>query len=418
MFNELFLQKIWFLQYFNKNDLKTECGKTLQIVFPGNANLNAGPDFLNARIQLNEIEWAGNIEIHLKTSDWFKHAHQHDKHYSNVILHVVYLNDRYDFYQSPVLTLKNRMIHLKKDLLNEIIRSKYSIACFPFFKKRYLTEEIKKHLLQSRFERKCAEIIDLLKFTHYDWEQVIWILFCKNMGHHVNENAFKNIALNLPYNIIQKYETDPILLQSLIFGMAGLLDKEFIDIYPEQLKTHFQRLKIFHALKSSLTDVFFLRMRPMNFPTIRLAQLSALLTSHIGILNTFLIEDDLHHLRSYFKVQLNDYWENHFVFDKISARSSKMIGEDLINNILINTIIPLKITRSYVRLGKIDFSIVFSLLNQIKPESNRIFQYFSENEKLVESAADSQAMIELYNSFCSQKKCEECLVAYEMSQNN
>ena len=417
MMNELFLQKIWNLQYFDKTDLKTECGKVVEIISPGKINSNAGPDFLNARIRLNEIDWAGNIEIHLKTSDWFTHQHHHDQQYSNVILHVVWLNDLNDFFQSPVLTINNRIIELQNELLSEIIHTNKPIPCFPFFNKNYFTKEFKNLLLASRFKRKCYEINRLVKSSSYDWKQVFWILFCKNMGYPVNEDAFERLSMNLPFKIIQKYQHDHFTIEALLFGMSGLLEKDNNDNYPNQLKVQFHRLKKLHSLRNENLPIRFLRMRPINFPTIRLAQLAALLSSDVEILNKLLLEDNMNNLRLFFKVHVNDYWKNHYVFGKVSDISSKKIGDTLIDSILINTIIPLQIIKSSKQQGHMDLSIARSMLDKLKPESNYITKYFSKNELTADSASDTQAMLELYNSFCSQKKCRECIIAYEIMKN-
>ena len=416
--NEKVLQQVWRLQLYDQCELKTACGKTISIIFPGNLNPNAGPDFIQARIRIEETYWAGNVEIHVRASDWFKHDHQHDKNYSNVILHVVWENDLCEFDQAHVLALKERMRNYDSDVMFNIFSSHQSIPCLPYFRKEHLTIRIKYDLLRARLSKKALHIQHVEKHQHYDWAQVCWIMLCRSMGYSVNEDAFEQIALRLPYRLMLTYKHDLLLVESLLFGVSGLLDGNFTDEYPNLLKKQFHRLKAIHSLKSINVPLHFLRMRPMNFPTIRLAQLASIITNLEVLISLIMKTNTLYELAYLFENEPSEYWSQHYVFDKPSSFSSKKMGKTLIFNLLINTYIPVNFTRKLKLDPNSAYIDGIEMLQKIKPELNYIINQYTEHGITLDSAEESQALIELFNQFCSFKKCSECAVGFQIATNS
>lgn len=326
--NERLLQFIWQLQYYNRQELKTGDGETLSIVHPGIINTNQGPDFLNAKIKVNNTFWAGSIELHVLSSDWNSHHHSSDKNYGNIILHVVWQNDINVQESFPVLELQSLVSKILLKKFNELMNAKSFIACETMIPTitPILWISWKERLLVERMQRKTSVILDFLSCNKNHWEETFWWLIARNFGNTVNSDSFEKLARSLSINILAKHKNQIHQTEALLFGQAGLLDKNFDEDYPKLLKKEYLFLKKKYQLLSTLPPLYFLRMRPSNFPSLRLAQLSMLIHKSVHLFSmireTILLED----VKKLLSVTANDYWHYHYVFDELSDFREKNIG--------------------------------------------------------------------------------------------
>jgi len=341
---EEYLHYIWKFSLFDFKDLRTSNNETIEIVNKGTHNTNAGPDFLNARIKIDKTLWVGNVELHIKASDWDKHLHQKDPAYDNVILHVVLLDDK-DIVNSkgnsfPTLSLSSRIDESHYSSYQNLINSKSKIPC-----EKYLPDAselkilaMKDRMIVNRLQRKTQLAFDALERTNNDYSRVLYEMLASNFGFKVNAAPFEELAKRLPLSIIQKNCDERIKIEALVFGVAGFLDEHYYDAYPRQLIKEFKFLSEKYRLKSINKSAWkFMRLRPSNFPTIRLAQFASFLFKNKGLKNLLEIKD-LKEWKNTFKVFAAQYWNDHSQFDKSAKYRSKALGDSSIDNILINTI--------------------------------------------------------------------------------
>ncbi len=414
--NERLLQFIWQLQYYNRQELKTGDGETLSIFNPGIINTNQGPDFLNAKIKVNNTFWAGSIELHVLSSDWNSHHHSMDKNYGNIILHVVWKNDINLQESFPVLELQSLVSKILLQKFNKLMNAKSFIACETMIATitPMLWVSWKERLLVERMQRKTSVIFDFLGCNHNHWEETFWWLIARNFGNTVNSDSFEKLARSLPINILAKHKNQIHQTEALLFGQAGLLDKDFDEDYPKLLKKEYLFLKKKHQLLSSKQPLYFLRMRPSNFPSLRLAQLSMLIHKSVHLFSiikeTILLED----VKKLLSVTANDYWNYHYVFDEVSDYREKNIGQQMIHSLLINTIVPIIFAYGHhLRESKYkDRAMLW--LEQIAEENNTITNGFKILGIENKNAFDSQALIQLKNDYCNQKRCLECAVGNKL----
>lgn len=408
---EKLLQFIWQFGYFNKSELATESGEELQIIFPGLLNTQQGPDFSNAKIRIGSTVWAGTVELHLLTSDWQKHKHGQDKNYGNVILHVVWRHDQ-KANRVPVLELKNRV---PKILLHRYEELMHSVAFIPCEKSVAAVKEIvwkswKERLLAERLIRKSAFVENFLKQNNFHWEEAFWWLLARNFGVNVNADAFEKMARSIPLPVLAKHKNQIHQLEALLFGQAGLLEKTFREDYPAMLRKEYQFLKKKYSLQNIHEPLHFLRMRPGNFPTIRLAQLAMLIHGSAHLFSKIKEAQKAAEVRTWFDVATSDYWHHHYRFNKPSAYRKKHLGPAMADNIIINTVVPVLFAYgNYHNEAKYKEKALF-WLEQTAAESNAITRGFQKSGVENRSAYDSQALIELKNEYCSRKRCLECAV--------
>ena len=292
MFSEDLLQFIWQFNFIEKRDeLKTAEGEALQIIQPGTLNTNAGPDFLNAKVKIGDTLWAGNIELHLKSSDWIKHKHDENEAYAKLILHVVYENDTALDLNFPVLEIKNHIRPTLLDRYEELMRIDKQIPCQSLLKD--ISELRKTHMLErvliERLERKTMEVEKLLLKTNNHWEEVFYILIARNFGLKINQVPFQTIAESTPLKLFAKHKSNLTQIEAILFGQAGFLSQEHDDDYFQELKKEYTFFQKLYTLKSiPVHKINFLRLRPANFPTIRLAQFAKLLYQSTHLLSKIL----------------------------------------------------------------------------------------------------------------------------------
>ena len=417
---EKLFQYIWQFQYYNNNELRSIEGDILQINHPGYLNTNQGPDFLEANIKVADTTWAGNIELHLKSSDWNTHKHSDDSNYKNIILHVVWEDDVNLGLPFPVLELQNRVSKFLLKRYDELMNATAFIPCEKSIQQvNMLTwKSWKDRLLAERLQNKAAIIFEQLAANNNHWEETFWWLLANNFGIKVNRDAFEKIARSLPVNILAKHKNQIHQLEALLFGQAGLLENNFADTYPAMLQKEYLFYKAKYKLQPIQASLFFLRMRPANFPSVRLAQLAMLINKSTSLFSVIKESHSLKEIKELLNVTANDYWHYHYLFDEASAFKEKKLGTQMINNILINTIIPIVFAYGLYNQEETYKSKALQWFEEIAPEKNNITNAWAGLGIENKNAFDSQALIQLKNEYCNKKRCLKCAVGNRLLKNS
>lgn len=416
---EDFLHFVWEFQYFKADNLQTSEGEQIVLLDIGKNNTNAGADYFYAKVLIDEKEWAGTVEIHLKTSDWLNHKHHQNPDYNNVILHVVWEDDkpvlRPDQTPIPTLELKNRVNPSLQYNYKALIENKDTIPCQKQFDQ---AKPIHKMMmldkaLSKRLERKAQEVQALLQNHQNDWEEITYQLLAKNFGFKINNEPFLQLSQALPLKYLRKHGDSLFQIEALIFGQAGFLDKaDAADAYFLDLKKEYTFLAHKYQLTQAKMDVHqwkFLRLRPANFPTVRLAQLSSLIFMQPNLFSLF-VESDLKTLKQKLNVMSSMYWQSHFHFNKIAKKTLPSLGKTSIQNLIINTAVPLLACFAIQKSTQEPMDKAIDFLENIPCEKNHITELWESLGLKVKTAFDSQALIELYNHFCMPKKCLNCTI--------
>jgi hypothetical protein len=409
--NEKLLQFIWQFQYFRNTSLQTTAGEEIVILQQGRLNKDQGPDFTDAKIKVGDTVFAGTVELHIKTSDWKKHRHELDDKYNNVILHVVFENDG-EVNNIPVVELQPLIPSVLLERYSRLMHSPAFIPCDASIKE--VTPIVwlswKERLLVERLTRKSKMILSLLEETNSHWEETFWWLLARNFGMKVNSDAFEAIARTIPVNVLAKHKSQHIQLEALLFGQSNLLSPRYEEEYPKLLFREYVFLRKKYSLHPIHLPVLFLRMRPGNFPTIRLAQLAALIHVSDHLFSKILEEEKLEKVRKLFEVTANDYWHYHYHFDDPGSFKRKKLGKEMINNILINTVIPSVFSYGLYHKDEKYKDKALQWLEQLSAEANAIVKGFAGLNINASTAYDTQALIELKNEYCNYKKCLSCSV--------
>jgi len=414
---EDFLHYIWQHKKFDILRLKTVQNEQIDIFSVGQKNLNSGPDFFNSQLKIDEQLWAGNVEIHIKSSDWFVHNHEQDVAYDNVILHVVWEHDcdvfRKDNSQIPTLELSNYIDkHLFESYKSLFANTKKWINCEKDFAKvdSFTIDNWLERLYFERLERKSIDIQELLSKSKNDWEAVLFILLIKSFGLKVNGDAFFSLAQSIDFSIIRKIQSKPELIEALFFGQAGLLEGDYHETYYLQLVKDYQFLKQKFQLDNQyVLPLQFFRLRPPNFPTIRLSQLAMLYHKHQNLFSKLMAAQTLEEFYELFDISASSFWETHYTFGKQSKDSAKSLTNSFIDLVLINTVLPLKFCYTK-HLGKrVDDQIVI-IATAINSEDNSIIKTFNSLKKVSHSSLESQALIQLKSEYCDKNKCLQCAI--------
>jgi len=414
---EDFLHYLWKHKKFNVTNLKTTNGKTIEIVSVGQHNYNAGPDFFAAQLKINNQLWAGNVEIHVKVSDWFVHNHENDKAYDNVILHVVWEHDT-DIYRKdntviPTLQLKE-VVSKEAQLNYQKLFSKTQkwINCENDFASvnDFTIQNWLERLYFERLERKSLDIDKLLKASSNNWEEVLFKMLSKNFGLKVNGDSFLSISNSFDFSVVRKLQSKVLGLEALFFGQAGLLEEDNQEVYYLELVKEYQFLKQkFNLSNQGVLPLHFFRLRPPNFPTIRLSQLAKVYHEQQNLFSKIMDVKSLEELHKLFTVSTSMFWETHFTFNKVSKQSKKIITKSFIDLLLINTIIPLKF--SYAKYqGKVIDKEIIEIIQNITSEKNSIVEKFNSFKPIATSALQSQAILQLKNEYCNKNKCLQCSI--------
>jgi len=410
---EKLLQFIWRFRYYNQSDLVLESGASIQIFFPGQLNPNQGPDFLNAKIKIDTTVWVGHIELHLKRSDWDRHAHSEDRNYQNVILHVVLQNDlTAETVNIPVLVLQHRIPNLLLEKYEEWMHSINFIACEKNI--RQVNDIIwfawKQRLVIERMERRSILILEQFQQSQSNWQELFWWLIAANFGLKVNAAAFEAIARTLPLKLVTRHKNNILQLEALLLGQAGLLESGFEEDYALMLKREYIFLKNKYHLRPAYEPVHFLRMRPVNFPTIRLAQLAQLVHRSSHLFSWVKEAASVKEVMDSLEVTANDYWHYHYRLDEPAAFRIKTLGKQMIENLIINTIVPVLFSYGVLHHDQIIKAKALRWLEETLSEKNSILQKWTNIGIESKTATDSQALLELKSMYCDRKRCLECAV--------
>ncbi len=411
---EEFLQFIWEHGLFHRTDLKTVDGKPIEIISTGRQNSDSGPDFFNARIRIGETVWAGNIEIHQKSSHWYQHKHDADAAYDNVILHVVELHDKpvhVKNHELPTLEISYPAVILEN--FEQLLKSERWIACEeklpevdPFILRFWFSS-----LMIERLQSKTNDILGILEQNKNNWNETFYQLLSRNFGMKTNALPFELLAKSLPLNILSKHKNDLFQIEALLFGQSGLLNETLLgDDYFLSLRKEYSYLYQKYGLSGMESHIWkFMRLRPINFPTIRIAQLAMLIHHSTALFSRVLETENLDELRKLFDVSASEYWDTHYRFNKISEENrQKTLGESAFNNLVINTIVPLLFVYGDQHLDQGMKDRALQLLEKLAPESNQIIRKWNELGIDSRSAFETQALIQLKNSYCENKKCLHC----------
>jgi hypothetical protein len=414
---EDFLHHLWKFKLYNRHNLKTTDGETVEVINTGQHNSDAGPDFFNAKVKVGNTLWAGNVEIHLKSSDWKKHSHHLDGAYKNVILHVVHEYDEpvttEDGNEIVTLELKERFNpKLYKNYL-QLLESKEWISCENKINTvdKLTFDSWLERLLVERLERKTDNILQSLKLNKNSWEETFYHQLAKNFGFNLNSLPFEMLAKSLPLSYLGKHKSNLMQIEALLFGQAGLLNKKFKDDYPNQLKKEYEFLKRKFSLQSMDGSQWkFLRLRPSNFPTIRIAQFAQLIHKSSHLFSKILETDKHDQIKKLFEASVSDYWLTHYTFDKSSARRKKNLGETAMQIILINTVVPFLFAYGKQKQSEVYEERALAFLGKIEAEKNSIIKHWKTLGIDSDNAGQAQALIQLKNEYCSKKNCLNCAI--------
>jgi hypothetical protein len=421
---EDFLHYLWKFKKFDTLNLRTVNHEEITIINTGNYLELAGPDFFNAQIKIGNQKWAGNVEIHLKSSDWYAHNHEKDAAYENVILHVVWEHDAEIFRQNnteiPVLVLKD---YISSEIIlnyNSLTLPKSWIFCEKQITQvgNFVFKNWQERLFFERLERKSKSIYDLLEETNQDWEAVLFCLLAKNFGLNTNGNSFLQLAKAIPFSIIRKESFELENLEALFFGSAGLLDSDKEDVYFKDLKfRYFYLLHKYQLEKVYIEPVQFFKHRPDNFPTIRLSQLANLYYEHQNLFSKVIELKSITDIYKLLNSSAGLYWQNHYQFDKESPKKRKILSNSFIDLLVINTIIPLQFAYSKTRGESVSEDLI-SILDEISPEKNSIIEKFKSFGIKSANAFDTQSLLQLKKEYCDVNGCLKCAVGMELLKNN
>ncbi len=410
------LQYIWQFQYFNNKELQTTSGEKLSILFQGIFNLNQGPDFAGAKIKIGKTLWAGNVELHVNSSDWNLHKHSADVNFNNIILHVVWKHDAeiVDTHGNnlPALELQNRVSNLLLDKYRQLMEKPQFIPCENqvYQINDLILSNWKQRLLAERLLAKATKALETLHQTNFHWEEAFWRLISANFGLSVNSDFFQKIAESIPISILAKHKNNIHIIEALLFGQAGLLKSAFTEKYPLMLQKEYNFFKQKYTLQAIDGEPFFLRMRPANFPTIRLAQLAVLIHESEHLFSKIKESTQLKDVKKLLAVTANDYWNYHYLFDEETDYKKKTLGEQMVNNIIINTVVPVIYAYGVHQSDAQLKEKAVAWLEKISPEKNKITLGFERLNFTNKNAFDSQALIQLKNEYCNKRLCLHCAV--------
>lgn len=423
--NESFLHYIWQFQYFNKTALQCSTGEPVIVIHPGIKNTHAGPDFYNAKLRIGSIDWAGSVEIHLQASGWREHRHHDDAAYENVVLHVVWEENetifRSDGTRMPTLELKARVDSSFLLQYKRIVHSRTKIPCANAI--HSVSDIVKISMLDkalmARLEIKADAILKTLEKNTGDWEETCYQMLCRNFGFKVNTDPFLQLAQALPYKILMKHGDRLEQVEALIFGQAGFLEETINDPYYLLLKREYHLLKRKYNLggrQMRKAQWRFLRLRPANFPSLRLAQLASVLHHHSNLFSKVVAIGSWKDLMPLFSVKPSAYWAYHYQFFKKQRREIPAMGRMSIENLVINTIVPLLVAYGKAKDEQRYVDRAVALLETTPAEVNTILRSWDLLGVKSRTAFDSQALIELHNSFCARRRCLDCNIGFFLLQ--
>ncbi|HEY0091308.1 MAG TPA: DUF2851 family protein [Flavobacterium sp.] len=413
---EDFLHYLWKFKKFDSTSLRTVRGEPITIINSGQYLQLSGPDFFNAQIIIGEQKWAGNIEIHINSSDWYLHHHETDEAYENVILHVVWNHDVAVYNKNnveiPVLVIKEFTSAETLSNYHSLTEIKSWIYCEKYLPTvdTFIIAKWRERVFFERLEKRSREIQELLTETANDWEAVLFCTLARNFGLNTNGNSFYEAAKSIPISAIRKEGAEIKNLEALLFGRTGILNNEHQDNYFQDIKERYKYLVQKYALTEvHIDNLEFFRHRPDNFPTIRLSQLAQL---YHRIENLFSKIIEINRVSEFYKLLnfgVSEYWQTHYQFDRISTQKNKKLSTSFIDLLIVNTFIPIKF--SYAESQNKDIADqLIELMGSLKPEKNGIIEKFQLFGVPSQNAFESQSLIQLKNEYCNYRRCLDCAI--------
>jgi len=410
------LHIVWKLKKLDFNNLMTTSGETIQIKKFGFHNQNSGPDFLNGEVVIGDTTWVGHIEMHVNATDWTKHNHQKDKAYNNVILHVVYNDDGPISNESgqhiPTLILRDR---ISLSTLKNYENLASNLDWIPCAQSIHKTDEIKnsfflEKVLIERLQNKCLRIIEILDYNNNDWEDTLYRLLLKYLGLKVNSSAFEQLAHVTPYSYIKKLSDKSSALEALLLGQAGLLNSNSDEYFNRLLTEYTHYKKKYNLIAMTGVEWRFSKLRPANFPTIRIAQISQLYNKAPQLFNDLLHIKYVSDIYEKLDVTASSYWDTHYLPNKESESKPKKIGQMTKELIVINVLVPLMFTYGQKTDNELYKDKALDLLEKVKAENNVIIREWKKLGMTAKSAFDTQALLQLKNEYCNNFKCLNCQI--------
>ena len=414
---ESILHYVWQYKLFALQELKTTDGQAVEVIDVGKPNSDSGPDFFNAKIKISDTVWAGNVEIHTLSSDWFRHSHDVDKAYDNVILHIVARADvevkRVN--GLPILQMELQVPETIQQNFDNLYTAKKWIPCedkivaiSPIVMSSWKTA-----LLVERLERKSGDVEVLLEQNENHWEEAFYIALARNFGFSTNNQPFELLARSLPLNVLAKHKDNLFQLEALLFGQAGFLEENPQDEYQAKLSKEYRFLQAKYKLTPiDASQWKLLRLRPDNFPHIRIAQFAALTHGSVKLFSKILENTNIGELRKLFGVEVSEYWQHHYVFGKESVYSRKKMGKISQDLLLINTVVPFIFT--YAKKKNRSGDDALRILDKLPAENNSVISGWKALGQHVVNAFDSQALLQLKKNYCDEKKCLRCRVGHKI----
>lgn len=405
-----------------RGDLQTTEGLPVIVERAGDLNTDAGPDFFNARLLMGTLRWAGNVEIHVKASDWKLHGHSSDKKYNSVVLHVVLEHDcditLENGKQVPTLEIKN---HVPMDLWDSYQQmvsplQPLDVACLPRLQlvPDFLFDGFLDRQATERVERKAYDVQSLLDDSRGSWETTCYWLIARYFGGKANGFAFEMMAKLTPMNVLAKIKDKPFRVEALLMGQAGLLEETFEEEYPLRLQREYNYMRKAYGLSPMAGHLWkFFRLRPASFPTLRISQFADLVCKSNALFSHLMETTDIEELRSFFDVSASDYWMCHYHFGRASSPRDKSTGRNFADTVLINAWVPLLFEYGVLHGNQELKDRAIDILRQMPPESNRITRQWGKEHR-PQNAAQSQALIQLYNEHCTKKDCLRCAIGFQV----
>ena len=420
---EAFLHYIWQHQMLDRG-LTTTDGQPVVVLNAGELNRDAGPDFFNARLRIGDVEWVGNVEIHIHTSDWRAHNHSRDKAYNGIVLHVVYEHDcdiALENGRTPQTLELKRYMHPSLVANYEVLMAPSMEETIPCGRRLnevpgFIFNSYIERLVLERIEEKSQTVRRLLEESRGGWEQTCYWLIAHYFGGRVNAVPFELMAKATDQRLLSRWKDDPQRIEAVLMGQAGLLEGYFEDEYPRRLQSDYNALRAGTGLKPIDAYLWkFFCLRPSAFPTIRISQFAHLIAESSSLFSTMLSMTDVHDIERLFKQEASAYWHNHYQFDRPTDKSMpKHIGKMQARLLIINAWVPLLFVYGITHGQQHYKDQAISLLSQLPAEDNAIIRRWQSYGITPGNAAESQALIQLNNNYCRSRRCLECRVGYHM----
>ena len=417
MINEEFLHFVWKFQLFDFSNLKSTDNIPIQVVKPGTHNHNAGPDFLNAKIRIGGLIWYGDVELHIKSSDWLTHKHHTDQNYNTVVLHVVYDHDKEAVLENGQQLNCLELVGLIPDkYLSQYDTIYHSISNLPCsysignFESSFWSS-YSERLIVEKLELKLAKIQSIFLDVDKDYQACFYRLFAYALGLKINAKSMLDLAERSPLLMLKKLRSDRLKVEAILYGQSGLLERNHTDEYPKKLQSEYlyyaQKYKL-HAKPAQQWKFF--RLRPHSFPSLKISLLADFVIKSTPIFEEIFNFKNIQSFLPFFKLQVSEYWQTHYVFDKKSKFSKKLMGKSTLDLLLLNAVLPFCFFYARQKSDVAMMTNIIEAYQSIKAEDNKVVRNFTKAKVNVKSALQSQALIHLYDQYCIPRKCLNCRV--------